>query len=182
MELVSLRCNRDFTDSADMNTRLQLSDTSSIPPMHGGFLLVSFERESQRVQVNAKYIYRNSHPVIIDLPVSQWIPVKPAVQEQLYPFTASVQLAPFWHGTLRHSSISAKLRRYIRTCNTIHISAPCEGKPRRVTSECPYIKTINDAELRFLVLLIWTSSQINCRVANDLKCHVSSLYGLETKT
>ena len=28
------------TDSADINTRLQLSDTSSIPPMHGGFLLV----------------------------------------------------------------------------------------------------------------------------------------------
>ena len=26
------------TDSADINTRLQLSDTSSIPPMHGGFL------------------------------------------------------------------------------------------------------------------------------------------------
>ena len=29
------------TDSADINTRLQLSDTSSIPLMHGGFLLVS---------------------------------------------------------------------------------------------------------------------------------------------
>ena len=28
------------TDSADTNTRLQLSDTSSIPPMHGGLLLV----------------------------------------------------------------------------------------------------------------------------------------------
>ena len=28
------------TDSAEINTRLQLSDTSSIPPMHGGFLLV----------------------------------------------------------------------------------------------------------------------------------------------
>ena len=27
------------TDLADVNTRLQLSDTSSIPPMHGGFLL-----------------------------------------------------------------------------------------------------------------------------------------------
>ena len=30
------------TDSADINTRLQLSDTSSIPPMHGGFLLISY--------------------------------------------------------------------------------------------------------------------------------------------
>ena len=29
------------TDSADINTRLQLSDTSSIPQMHGGFLLIS---------------------------------------------------------------------------------------------------------------------------------------------
>ena len=28
------------TDSADINTRLQLSDTSSLPPMHGGFLLL----------------------------------------------------------------------------------------------------------------------------------------------
>ena len=28
------------TDSADINTRLQLSDTSSIPLMHGGFLLI----------------------------------------------------------------------------------------------------------------------------------------------
>ena len=29
------------TDSADINRWLQLSDTSSIPPMHGGFLLIS---------------------------------------------------------------------------------------------------------------------------------------------
>ena len=28
------------TDSADINTRLQLSDTSSLQPMHGGFLLI----------------------------------------------------------------------------------------------------------------------------------------------
>ena len=45
MELVSLRCNRDFTSASSYglgryNMRLQLSDTSSIPPMHGGFLLV----------------------------------------------------------------------------------------------------------------------------------------------
>ena len=30
-------------DSADINTRLQLSDTSSIPPMHGGFLLAPLD-------------------------------------------------------------------------------------------------------------------------------------------
>ena len=29
------------TDSADINRRLQRSDTSSIPPMHGGFSLIS---------------------------------------------------------------------------------------------------------------------------------------------
>ena len=29
------------TDSADINTRLQLSDTISLPPKHGGFLLIS---------------------------------------------------------------------------------------------------------------------------------------------
>ena len=33
------------TDSADINTRLQLRDTSSIPPMHGGFLLKLIEAE-----------------------------------------------------------------------------------------------------------------------------------------
>ena len=31
------------TDLADINTRLQLSDTISIPPMHGTFLLISYE-------------------------------------------------------------------------------------------------------------------------------------------
>ena len=38
MKLIILHQPRP-TDSADINTRLQLSDTSSIPPMHGGFLL-----------------------------------------------------------------------------------------------------------------------------------------------
>ena len=37
MELVSLRCNRDFTS---YKYAIALSDTSSIPPMHGGFLLL----------------------------------------------------------------------------------------------------------------------------------------------
>ena len=32
------------TDSANINTRLQLSDTSSIPPMQGGFLLICMWR------------------------------------------------------------------------------------------------------------------------------------------
>ena len=48
MELVSLRCNP--TDSADINTRLQLSDTSSIPPMHGGFLLMESHDHERIVQ------------------------------------------------------------------------------------------------------------------------------------
>ena len=33
------------TDSADINTRLQLSDTISIPPMHGGFLLLAATKQ-----------------------------------------------------------------------------------------------------------------------------------------
>ena len=37
------------TDSADINTRLQLSDTSSIPPMHGGFLLLP---QGYKIKVN----------------------------------------------------------------------------------------------------------------------------------
>ena len=46
MELVSLRCNRDFTSASSYGLgwykyAIRLSDTSSIPPMHGGFLLWS---------------------------------------------------------------------------------------------------------------------------------------------
>ena len=37
-----------LTDSADIDTRLQLSDTSSIPPMHGGFLLSPVYRITRR--------------------------------------------------------------------------------------------------------------------------------------
>ena len=45
------------TDSADINTRLQLSDTSSIPPMHGGFLLKPSKQSSHGViQVIMRHI------------------------------------------------------------------------------------------------------------------------------
>ena len=47
MELVSLSCNRDFTSASSYGLgwykyAIALSDTSFIPPMHGGFLLISF--------------------------------------------------------------------------------------------------------------------------------------------
>ena len=42
------------TVSADINTRLQLSDTSSIPPMHGGLLLVSLNR----IMIGLGKVYR----------------------------------------------------------------------------------------------------------------------------
>ena len=42
------------TDSADINTQLQLSDTSSIPPMHGGFLLASLDMMRSAVVKAAK--------------------------------------------------------------------------------------------------------------------------------
>ena len=35
------------TNSADINMQLQLGDTSSVPPMHGGFLLIPHETSSQ---------------------------------------------------------------------------------------------------------------------------------------
>ena len=38
-------------ESADINTRLQLSDTSSIPPMHGGFLLVCMKSSADRYEI-----------------------------------------------------------------------------------------------------------------------------------
>ena len=46
-------------DSADINTRLQLSDTRSIPPMHGGFLLWSWspmpcEKHGPRASITTK--------------------------------------------------------------------------------------------------------------------------------
>ena len=37
------------TDSAHINPRLQLSDTSSTPPMHGGFLLRSYDLSKKSV-------------------------------------------------------------------------------------------------------------------------------------
>ena len=48
------------TDSADINTRLQLSDISSIPPMHGGFLLMSC-----RTFIPAKYMERYVAPDLV---------------------------------------------------------------------------------------------------------------------
>ena len=70
-----------------------------------------------RYQLLKKYLHTNgnSYPHIINPPVSQWTPVKPNAQEQLYPFTKSVQLAPFWHGILRHSSMSAKIQDDVMT-------------------------------------------------------------------
>ena len=55
-------------------------------------------------------------------PFSQWTPVKPVMQEQLYWLTASVQLAPFKHGPLRHSSISAKYGRITGKRFQYHVS------------------------------------------------------------
>ena len=54
------------TDSADINTRLQLSDTSSIPPMHGGFLLTSHRKNCDNWLSVPRYelIYVSSWPII----------------------------------------------------------------------------------------------------------------------
>ena len=51
------------TDSADIYTRLQLSDTSSIPPMHGGFLLWSRGARGRRCRIGFVWrtVSRNLH-------------------------------------------------------------------------------------------------------------------------
>ena len=56
------------TDSADINTRLQLSDTSSIPPMHGGFFLVPMgtggnggEEVMRRLTYDQSFYFLNNH-------------------------------------------------------------------------------------------------------------------------
>ena len=46
------------TDSADINTRLQLSDTSSIQPMHGGFLLLYKTYTSELFSCSSIYVCR----------------------------------------------------------------------------------------------------------------------------
>ena len=45
------------------------------------------------------------YKVIIRLPVSHCVPLKPGAQLQLNPFTRSVQIPLFWHGWLAQSSI-----------------------------------------------------------------------------
>ena len=42
------------------------------------------------------------------LPVSQLSPVKPGAQLQVYAFTTSTQVPPFWHGLDAHSSTSIR--------------------------------------------------------------------------
>ena len=51
------------TDSANINTRLQLSDTSSIPPMHGGFLLKPHASACQSVHPYDHACTRNSRNI-----------------------------------------------------------------------------------------------------------------------
>ena len=57
------------TDSADINTRLQLIDTSSIPPMHSGFLLVANE---VKILVWHTYIYSISERDNSGIKLSIW--------------------------------------------------------------------------------------------------------------
>ena len=52
------------TDSADINKRLQLSDTSSIPPMHGGFLLALWLGLSQQVEWDGRTLCSYLSPTL----------------------------------------------------------------------------------------------------------------------
>ena len=49
------------TDSADINTRLQLSDTSSIPPMHGGFLLLPWTSKGYSMEFHGTLASTNKN-------------------------------------------------------------------------------------------------------------------------
>ena len=43
----------------------------------------------------------------MNLLISQWVPPKPALQfVQVYWFTSSLQVPPFWQGFEEHSSVS----------------------------------------------------------------------------
>ena len=67
MELASLRCNRDFTSASSYGLGwYKYSDTSSIPPMHGGFLLLCM-RHSQN----------DIFPRLLTLMFSSWIMLQP---------------------------------------------------------------------------------------------------------
>ena len=53
-----------------------------------------------------RQIYNRTNTVC--LPASQLVPVKPAAHVQVYPLTASLHVAPFLQGLLRHSLLSEK--------------------------------------------------------------------------
>ena len=83
------------TDSADINTRLQLSDTSSIPPMHGGFLLgyiySSFYYHHQIGSINLTHCYHIFRGCVPEMFVTSYsvtyciyIPGKPGFCFQFY--------------------------------------------------------------------------------------------------
>ena len=82
------------TDSADINTRLQLSDTSSIPPMHGGFLLIPGLRRNiktvfPRYGIPMLKISRSWDRLIFNM----GIPI--LVRRHIY-----IEMTPsFWHNT-----------------------------------------------------------------------------------
>ena len=55
------------TDSADINTRLQLTDTSSIPPMHGGFLLICLVQYQALIRCNPFWLFCDTDKNDLDL-------------------------------------------------------------------------------------------------------------------
>ena len=71
----------------------------------------------------------NTLVALIHPPVSQWTPVNPIMQEQMYPFTASVQLAPLLHGAPRHSSMSAKYHDDVLIRKLFYIPCPLRNMP-----------------------------------------------------
>ena len=107
------------TDSADINTRLQLSDTSAIPPMHGGFLLsrlvapvsvrLVYFRQCYHAVCNSLYMPNHHHDVI------KWKHFP-----RYWPFVRGIHRAPVnsphkgqWRGALMFSLIYARINGWV---------------------------------------------------------------------
>ena len=140
------------TDSADINTRLQLSDTSSKPPMHGGFLLI--------------YMYCISYCLL-------WYHMHNMTRNWWFHFILSI-LIHRWNTKINclntipssvlllimMTSSNGKKSALLTLCSGIHrspVNSPHEGQWRRA--------------LVFSLIYAWINDWANSGEAGDLRRH-----------
>ena len=103
------------SDSADINTRLQLGDTSSIPPMHGGFLLGL----PSRGHLTNDFVHHDSHSREISLcshpPSDKVITTTLCTRHDSYDLFRPVRL--------KHSKINHEPKLY--NSDRADVSLPC---------------------------------------------------------